>query len=780
MNGESRAHGPASTPADDQNTVPRPGMTKLHHTPWEINLDSCPRDIACQFAEAGYQIFPLKPNSKAPATENGFHDAQHRVESVAAQFDNLGLSQTGNIGIAVPDDDFVLDFDPRNGGTNSVVAEMIAAGKIPVTPDGTPDTVVFTTGGGGHHFWFKLPQGIDSNRLRGKLRPGVDVKIGGKGYIVAPGSRHPNGGRYGILCGDSIDDIAEAPPALMEELLKPEPKKPAGQPITATATSDSRAWASATIETRLEEMRTCPEGGRGTRFNGRDDACFQTAMRMAELSKGGHITELEARQLVMAAALQTGLSESVIERKLDRAFAHAEPDYGPPPANQADTTLTDENGNPFMDTTHQNNVDPGDDTIRVVPWPVLSPRALHGVAGELVNDVAPHTEADPAALLVQFLAVFGAIVGRATHIRVGNEEHPAIIHPLIVGRTSSGAKGTSTGVVKAIVRIVAPEFLTTNTVSGLSSDAGLIECVSDPVSDLGKDGNEIVVNPGVLDKRLLVIESEYGSVLARGRRENNPLPQVIRQAWDGDDLRTLNRKSNALKATRPHVVIVGHITPGEFKSALRATDFSGGSVNRLLICMSRRSRLHTRFGNVPDAVLQAAAAKFTNALSDAEGRDVLTLTNRFWERWDQVYAELVRDRPDSAAAAASSRAVPTVLRLAMIYALMDGDDQIDTEHLDAALALWEYCEHSIRWLFSTHELEEKRAAGDDLANFILGGGSNGRTRTEISADLYQRHKPSAEISAELAPLIHDGIVLEKQVRVDGNRPTTRYIHRSMR
>ena len=264
MNGESRAHGPASTAADDQNTVPRPGTTKLHHTPWEINLDSCPRDIACQFAEAGYQIFPLKPNSKAPATENGFHDAQQRVESVAAQFDNLGLSQTGNIGIAVPDDDFVLDFDPRNGGTNTVVAEMIAAGQIPVTPDGTPDTVVFITGGGGHHFWFKLPQGIDSNRLRGKLRPGVDVKIGGKGYIVAPGSRHPNGGRYGILCGDSIDDIAEAPPALMEELLKPEPKKPAGQPITATATSDSRAWASATIETRLEEMRTCPEGGGGT------------------------------------------------------------------------------------------------------------------------------------------------------------------------------------------------------------------------------------------------------------------------------------------------------------------------------------------------------------------------------------------------------------------------------------------------------------------------------------------------------------------------------------
>lgn len=451
-----------------------------------------------------------------------------------------------------------------------------------------------------------------------------------------------------------------------------------------------------------------------------------------------------------------------------------------PNAIPAAFTLTDESGKPIMSSSSQLNVDPDDETIRTVPWPVLYPLALHGVAGEIVRSVAPHTEADPAALLVQLLATFGAIVGRDPHIIVGNDEHPTILHPLIVGRTSSGAKGTSTGVIKAIVRLADKDFLSLNTVSGLSSDAGLIERVSDPVMDINKKGEEIVVNPGTLDKRLLVLESEYGSVLARGRRETNPLPQVIRQAWDGDDLRTLNRKANSLTATRPHIVIIGHVTPGEFRSGLRSSDVFGGSVNRLLICLSRRSRLHTRFGNIPEGVLQYVADKFKFAIENAQGRDRLTFTDQFWLAWDQAYPELVRDRADSAAAAASSRAVPTVLRLALIYALMDNVDQIDAPHLAAAMDLWCYCEHSVKWLFSSYEAEQEQTVGNELANFIREGGEAGRTRTEIYSDLYQRHKTSAEISAELVPLVHDGIIFEEKSKPSQGRAITRYVHRDMR
>ena len=39
--------------------------------------------------------------------------------------------------------------------------------------------------------------------------------------------------------------------------------------------------------------------------------------------------------------------------------------------------------------------------------PALAVAALYGIAGRIVNNLTPHTEADPAAILLQFLAAFG-------------------------------------------------------------------------------------------------------------------------------------------------------------------------------------------------------------------------------------------------------------------------------------------------------------------------------------------------------------------------------------
>jgi len=584
----------------------------------------------------------------------------------------------------------------------------------------------------------------------------------------------------------TVTQAADRLVAAEADLIPPSPR-PSPSPLGMPPANADHPYVQASLDKELAELAACPEGG--GRYGSRQKHLLRSAGKLA----GWRCVDRGWLRIALESACHangyTTDADQTVDDTIDRGFAWADLQPArtiPDNWSSLGNTTFDDNGDSITplqgakDQRQNMSGDPDDETIRTVPWPVLDDTALHGVVGAIVSDVAAHTEADPAALLVQLLAVFGAMVGRDPHIRVGNDEHPPILHPVIVGRTANGAKGTSTGVIKAIAKNVAPDFFTNNTASGLSSDAGLIERVSDPVMDIDKSGEPIVVNPGTLDKRLLVIETEYGSVLARGRRENNPLSQVIRQAWDADDLQTLNRKANSLTATRPHIVIIGHITPGEFRSTLRATDFSGGSVNRLLICMSRRSKLHTRLGNVPIDALQAAADKFGRALQSTKERGELKFTDRFWSRWDQVYPELVRDRPDSAAAAASSRAVPMVLRLAMMYTLMDGAEKIDAVHLEAALALWVYCEHSTRWLFSSYEQDEKRLAEDGLANFIIRGGRSGRTRTEISVDFYKRHKTAADISAELAPLIHDGIVIEEQCRDYGNRPVRRYIHRSLR
>ena len=309
----------------------------------------------------------------------------------------------------------------------------------------------------------------------------------------------------------------------------------------------------------------------------------------------------------------------------------------------------------------------------------------------------------------------------------------------------------------------------------MSTAEGLIELVRDPSGD--PDDKDY--DPGVADKRLLVKEAEYKSVLVRMRRDGNTLGQTLRDAFDCRTLRTLTRKHNKLTATRPHIVVIGHVTPREFRATLEDSDLSGGTVNRLLICLSRRSRLHARLGNLPEDVLADAAKLFEDAYRAAVQRRELEFTDEFWALWDGAYRDLNRDRPDSRSTDATARAVTMVLRLSLLYALINGKDTIDAEHLDAALALWAYAEHSARWLFSTHELEVQREAAGGLANFIREGGRDGRTRTEIYRGYFKSNIKAAEITAELTPLVHDGVVIEIKDET-GARPITRYVHRSLR
>jgi hypothetical protein len=47
-------------------------------------------------------------------------------------------------------------------------------------------------------------------------------------------------------------------------------------------------------------------------------------------------------------------------------------------------------------------------------WPApLGEAAFHGLAGEIVRTSEPHTEGDPAALLLQILVALGNVMGAA-------------------------------------------------------------------------------------------------------------------------------------------------------------------------------------------------------------------------------------------------------------------------------------------------------------------------------------------------------------------------------
>jgi Protein of unknown function (DUF3987) len=232
-------------------------------------------------------------------------------------------------------------------------------------------------------------------------------------------------------------------------------------------------------------------------------------------------------------------------------------------------------------------------------WPKpLGKAAYHGVLGEIVTTIAPQTEADPVAILVQLLVMFGNCIGKTPRFPVGPDVHHLNLFAAIVGTTAKSRKGMSRNHSQQLFAQVDEDWGKRIAPGGISSGEGLIYAVCDPITKphpIREKGRvigyeDIIEEKGEQDKRLLVIETELASTFEVMKRDGNTLSPVMRTAWDGSDLRTLTKKS-ALRATAPHISFIGHITSDELRRKLDATEAANGFGNRFLWVLVKRSNV---------------------------------------------------------------------------------------------------------------------------------------------------------------------------------------------
>lgn len=400
------------------------------------------------------------------------------------------------------------------------------------------------------------------------------------------------------------------------------------------------------------------------------------------------------------------------------------------------------------------------------PWPKLDEVALYGLPGDVVRVFEDHTEADPVAVLASTLAGAGNVMGRAAFARVGPTEHHLKLFIGLVGLTSKGRKGESWGPVKALMEAVDPAWTSERVMSGLSSGEGLIYNVRDEVRGERK-GEEVVLDPGEPDKRLLAVEGELAGLLKVMAREGNTLSPTIRQAWDGDRLRTMT-KNNPTKATGAHISIIGHITKPELLRHLSDTEGANGFANRYMWLMVRRSKELPFGGDVPQEEFKVLARRLDSAIRFGRKPRPIRWGKSAREPWREVYGPLSEGKPGLFGAVVG-RAEAQTLRLATLYAVMDESETIEYEHLTAALALWGYAEESARYIFGD---ATGNPVADDILEALRAAGDEGLSRTEIR-DLFRRHKSADRINGALTELLKLRRVRKEDVPT-GGRPAERW------
>jgi hypothetical protein len=385
------------------------------------------------------------------------------------------------------------------------------------------------------------------------------------------------------------------------------------------------------------------------------------------------------------------------------------------------------------------------------------------LAGEFVRLIEPHTEADPAALLVQTLVAFGAYVARGPHYKVEGDEHHCNLFAVVVGESSKARKGTSWGRVRSLFEQL-PSWKPY--VSGLASGEGIKYHVRDPRIEekTDKEGRHAIeiVDQGVADKRLFVVEPEFASVLKVSQRQGSTLSSTIREAWDSGNLRTLT-KNDPITATGAHICVVAHITADELRAELTSNDTANGFANRFLFVASKRSKLLPFGGaDLDEALARDLVSRFHAAADGAHQRSRMHMDDGARDMWAKVYPTL-SSGGRGLHGSVTARGEAQVVRLALIYALLDQATTIGQVHLLAALAVWQYCDDTAKFVFGD-------SLGDQVADEILRklqrAGESGMTRTDIR-DVFHRHQSTERIGVALEMLRSRGLATSFEVPTAG-------------
>jgi hypothetical protein len=378
--------------------------------------------------------------------------------------------------------------------------------------------------------------------------------------------------------------------------------------------------------------------------------------------------------------------------------------------------------------------------------PVIDQHAFYGLAGRIVKDLAPYTEADLGALLIQLLVIVSQVVGRTSYWEVSGTQHFLNQFVCILGNTADGRKGTGLSLIRSILSHIEPDFMKTNIASGFSSGEGLVANLRDATDEENSAAVESILKR-VNDKRRVFVEEEFANVLKVIKREGNTLSGLLRNLWDGKSLQVLV-KNNPMTASDPMCSIIAHCTPTEFRNHIQAVDISNGLLNRFLFCYSISSRLLPIPDPIPHDITDYIHLELRKVIDFGRSVGEMVFTENARDLWKKIYVASHDMVAPEDLSAITARSLPILRRLACSYAIFDKKPDIDCEHLIAALAIIDYSEATCRLLLGN------TAPDRDQIKIVraLDSRPEGLTKTELIHSVFHRNASANRIDKALSTL----------------------------
>jgi hypothetical protein len=267
------------------------------------------------YQASGFRFFPCV--GKKPSVRGWQQVATTEATCIAEAIQIAGKTPERNIGMVVPRGCVVLDVDTM---------EALSALKDLEPADGPvlgEDCPVQTTGRGGLHIVYALPEGKEWEQLGNKsggLPKGIDIRSGGKGYIIVAPSVHPETDKQyewqtPLAPLDSLPDL----PSWIQELLKPNSQRSANSIPAYRSEGDAEDTMvlqfNEEVKIACEQITSASKGLRNTTLN-------KQVYTLAGISSAYSICKpiwYQAMDEVQNAARKTGLSNYEIQQTIESA-----------------------------------------------------------------------------------------------------------------------------------------------------------------------------------------------------------------------------------------------------------------------------------------------------------------------------------------------------------------------------------------------------------------------------------------------------------------------------
>jgi hypothetical protein len=380
--------------------------------------------------------------------------------------------------------------------------------------------------------------------------------------------------------------------------------------------------------------------------------------------------------------------------------------------------------------------------------------AFYGLAGQIVHIIEPYNEPCPEALLGHFLIGFGNMLGPNVYMEQGGRQHTNDFG-LFIGPSGIGRKGTAWDLDRRLFWEVDRDWTAHRVQRFFQSGESIIHAIRD--SSTKGTGKHAQFDPGIDDKRLTMLETEFTRFLAVANRRGNNLLDTLRDCWDSPNPLSTNSKTAAEHASNPHISLIGHTTPQTYLRALPEEEKTNGSVNRSLIFAVRRVRKVSS----PKVIRwkgHVIIVRLKEVLKTFSTPREMRWSKEAFEYWDKFYSDFDTKTKGGMVSSILDRLPTHVVRIAMIYCALDNSCLISLDHLKAAIGVCDYCRRSAQWIF---DVTTGNRRADRLYRELVRTLPEGLSRSEIAENVFNKRISKAELDELLELLIGAELIYVK-------------------